>query len=1309
VAWSRKAWPLRWKLVAGAVLIEAVMLAALVLNNVRLIENSLHEQVDLRLAELSVLLNAAIAPSMAQLDYGPIQGVFAQSRRGDGVTYFALFDKSGKWVAGDGWPAGQPLPEVQAHPAVGSETRRFDVEIPITIDNQIYGRLQFGLSTDFLHAARTKLVRESIAIAVIEIALSLVLLALLGTWLMRHLAKLEAASLAVGQGRFDVEVNIQGADEIARVGQAFNRMTGEIKVRLADLGKSEARFRTLIERAPDAIVVVDVDAQRIVDANPRAESLFECPRQELLGSAVDRFYVAGPPEAEGAVMESIRDVQRRAFAGESVVVERPLRAARGREFLAEVRVDDLSDGKRRLIRASYTDITERKRAEESLRESEQFLRDIFNNAAEGIWVIDTDRRTLRANRALCAMLAVSETDIRGRSIYSFVDDRNAQIFRERSAITQESGSGTSYEVELTNSLGNKLTCLFNSSPLRDAGSRIIGSFAVVNDITVRKATEDELRKTKERYDLAAAIGKVGTWDWNPATGALAWNDETFRLLGFEPGAVAPGYALFLAQVHPGDRERLDREVKAALYEKAPYALECRIVKHGGAEIACHVTGMVEFAADGHATRMLGTIQDITERKRTELEAAAQRTFRETLVESIPGVFYAIDTGGRFLLFNNNLLAVTQRTAAELMATNAAALFDEDERPQIVAAIARSFAEGGAEAEGSLVGLHGSRTPFYFTGRRIEFEGRPILVGTGIDISERKQAEARLQLAASVFSQAREGIVITDTGGVIVDVNETFCHITGYSREDAVGQTPRILKSGRQSEEFYAEMWRSLTDKGHWYGEMWNRKKNGELYAELINITVVRDARGVARNYVALFTDITAMKEHQQQLEHIAHYDALTGLPNRVLLADRLHQAIAQARRRETLMAVVYLDLDGFKEVNDSHGHETGDGLLIALSQRMKEALREGDTLARPGGDEFVIVLADLATVAECEIVLIRLLHAAAAPAQIGDRVLKVSASLGVTLFPIDDGDADSLLRHADQAMYQAKQAGKNRYHLFDVDQDAAVSIRRESLDHIRRALDRREFVLYYQPKVNMRTGTVVGAEALIRWQHPARGLLPPADFLPVIEDHPIGVELGEWVIETVLLQIRDWNAAGLGIPVSVNVGARQLQQGDFAARLSQMLAARPEVRPGQLELEILETSALEDVAQVSERMHACRALGVSFALDDFGTGYSSLTYLKRLPANLLKIDQSFVRDMLDDPDDLAIVKGVIGLATAFRRKIIAEGVETVAHGSRLLSLGCDLAQGHGIARPMPAAALPGWAAAWRPDAAWTAVADLPAK
>jgi diguanylate cyclase (GGDEF)-like protein/PAS domain S-box-containing protein len=564
------------------------------------------------------------------------------------------------------------------------------------------------------------------------------------------------------------------------------------------------------------------------------------------------------------------------------------------------------------------------------------------------------------------------------------------------------------------------------------------------------------------------------------------------------------------------------------------------------------------------------------------------------------------------------------------------------------------------------------------------------------------AEARLQLAAGVFTHAREGIMLSGADGNLIEVNDSFTRITGYARDEVLGRNPRMLQSGLQGPEFYGAMWRDLARDGYWDGEIWNRRKNGEVYAQMLTISAVRDDAGVAQHYVALFTDITPLKEHQQQLEHIAHYDALTSLPNRTLLADRLQRAMLHSARGDSALAVVYLDLDGFKAINDKHGHDVGDSFLVAVGQRMKEALRAGDTLARIGGDEFVAVLVDLDQPQDCEPVLERLLAAAAAPATVGTAALQVSASIGVTLYPRDDADADLLIRHADQAMYLAKQAGKNRYHLFDVEQDTAVQTLRESLLHIGAALARQEFVLYYQPKVNMRSGAVIGAEALIRWQHPTRGLLPPAAFLPAIEDHPISVELGEWVIDSALKQMREWQQGGLELPVSVNIGARQLQQGDFVQRLSLLLAAHPEVRPCQLELEILETSALEDMAQVSEVMRACRAIGVRFALDDFGTGYSSLTYLKRLPVELLKIDQSFVRYMLDDPENLAIIEGVVGLATAFRRNVIAEGVETVAHGALLLPLGCELAQGYGIARPMPAAAMPGWVAGWRPDPAWSA-------
>ena len=589
------------------------------------------------------------------------------------------------------------------------------------------------------------------------------------------------------------------------------------------------------------------------------------------------------------------------------------------------------------------------------------------------------------------------------------------------------------------------------------------------------------------------------------------------------------------------------------------------------------------------------------------------------------------------------------------------------------------------------------------------QGRGVaLMGSFHDISERREAHERLQLAASVFTHAREGITITDTRGTIIDVNDTFTRITGYSREEAIGNNPRMLQSGRQGPEFYAAMWKSLAEQGHFTGEVWNRRKNGELFAEIITISAVRNPLGATTHYVALFTDITSIKENERKLERIAHYDALTGLPNRVLLSDRLQQAMARCQRKGHCLAVAFIDLDGFKAVNDLHGHEQGDDLLVALAQRLQASLREGDTLSRMGGDEFVAVLSDLEHLYDCHPVLDRMLRAAADPVRLGDRLFQLSASIGVTLFPTDGVGPDLLIRHADQAMYQAKQAGKNRYHLFDVERDTAVKTQREEVARLQQALAAHEFVLHYQPKVNMRTGQVIGAEALIRWNHPQRGLLPPAAFLPTMHDHAIRLEVGDWVIATALQQMATWKSQGLDLPVSVNIDAQHLQKEGFSQRLAALLAAQPQVPASHLELEILETSALEDMAQVSAIMHRCQAMGVRFALDDFGTGYSSLTYLKRLGAEVIKIDQSFVRDMQTDPDDLAIVQGVIGLARAFHREVIAEGVETIAHGSVLLPLGCECAQGYGIARPMPANELPRWVSHWAPDSAWTSAPDATA-
>lgn len=596
---------------------------------------------------------------------------------------------------------------------------------------------------------------------------------------------------------------------------------------------------------------------------------------------------------------------------------------------------------------------------------------------------------------------------------------------------------------------------------------------------------------------------------------------------------------------------------------------------------------------------------------------------------------------------------------------------------------------------------GSQFPMTIKGKNVIYKGGQARVIEVIDITQRKKIEDQLKLAASVFTHAREGIIITDHRGRIIDVNATFSHITGYSREEVLGRNLRFLKSGQHDHEFYFAIWKSLSEKKQWIGELWNKRKNGETFAELITISAVCSADGEeVLNYVALFSDITPMKEHQQQLEYIAHYDPLTNLPNRILLSERLNNEIEKCDKRGLSLAVAYLDLDGFKVINDSFGHNVGDDLLRTLSNRMNQSLRDGDTLARIGGDEFVAVLVGIDKISDCGSVLDSLLQAAMAPVLVGERTLQVSTSIGVTLYPHDGVDAEQLIRHADQAMYIAKQMGKNRYHTFDVHRDKSIQTQRETIEHIQHGLEQQEFVLYYQPKVNMRTGEIVGVEALIRWNHPERGLLHPCDFLPIIENHPVSVSIGEWVLNTALSQLVEWQSSGFDFSVSINVDAFQLQQRSFITTLSSALNRHPQIPPSKLQLEVLETSALGDMTEVLDIMRCCIDLGVSFALDDFGTGFSSLTYLKRLPVALLKIDQSFIRDMLDDADDRAIVIGVISLTSAFNRQVIAEGVETIEHGTKLLEMGCELAQGYGIARPMPAETIPEWVTQWAPDPAW---------
>jgi diguanylate cyclase (GGDEF)-like protein len=442
-------------------------------------------------------------------------------------------------------------------------------------------------------------------------------------------------------------------------------------------------------------------------------------------------------------------------------------------------------------------------------------------------------------------------------------------------------------------------------------------------------------------------------------------------------------------------------------------------------------------------------------------------------------------------------------------------------------------------------------------------------------------------------------------------------------------------------------------------------------------------------------DITEVKEYQKQLESMAKYDALTELPNRVLLGDRLTQAMRLAERNNERLALLFIDLDGFKQVNDTLGHGVGDDLLKKITWRVSQELRGSDTFSRFGGDEFVVVLPELGKTERAENVVSRILLAIAEKVTLAEQEIFITASIGLTFYPQSETlDADQLLRQADQAMYVAKQKGRNRFQYFDTENDKAVRSLHEDQTRIQLGLNRNEFVLFYQPQVNLKSGEVVGAEALIRWQHPERGLVAPNDFLPLIEHHPLSVDLGEWVLNSALSQMTEWRRQGVLIPVSVNINSLHLRQLDFVERLEAILSLYPSIPNGQIELEIVETSSLENLEIVSETINACRQLGVVWSLDDFGTGYSSLSYLRRLPVEKLKIDMSFVRDMLVDPNDFAIVQGILGLAKSFGLAVIAEGVETPEHSEQLVKLGCDFGQGYGIARPMPAAAMPDWIRQW---------------
>ena len=667
-----------------------------------------------------------------------------------------------------------------------------------------------------------------------------------------------------------------------------------------------------------------------------------------------------------------------------------------------------------------------------------------------------------------------------------------------------------------------------------------------------------MSRSEESLSRAQQIARVGSWDWNIATGELAWSDEIYRIFGLTPQQFGATYGAFLERVAPDDRERVSAAVRAAVDHAAPYDIEHRIIRPNGAIRVVREQGEVYRDGQGAPLRMVGAVQDIT---------------------------------------------------------------------------------------------------------------------------DRAHYQSQLALSAEVFENAIEGVLITDAQGVIQTVNRAFTAITGYSREEAVGLRPNLLRSNRHDKEFYGRMWGELLREGRWQGEIWNRRKNGEAYPEWLTIAALRDAEGRVTQYVSVFHDISETKRAEERLSYQANYDALTGLPNRTLLMDRLARGIAHAHHAGGKLAALLVDLDHFKIVNDSLGPVAGDRMLQEVAARLKQTVGEDDTVARAGADEFMIVIPSLGAEEEAAVAARRAIEALSRPFNLEGDECFITASVGITFYPADGDTAQTLLKNAGIAMFRAKEAGRNIYQIFLPEMNRRVTSRLRVESDLRRAIERGEFVPHFQPKASLVTGAITGAEALARWIRADGSAALPAEFIPVAEETGLIVPLGELVLASAAARLAAWDRAGTPCPsVAVNISPKQFASPGLIGSIRRIIESSG-LSASRFDFEITESALLGDIDRAVSLLRQMREMGAHVSLDDFGTGYSSLSYLTRLPVNSVKIDRSFITAVPGARHNELMVESIIGLAKNLSLTVVAEGVENRAQLDFLRGHGCDELQGYYFSKP----------------------------
>jgi diguanylate cyclase (GGDEF)-like protein/PAS domain S-box-containing protein len=686
--------------------------------------------------------------------------------------------------------------------------------------------------------------------------------------------------------------------------------------------------------------------------------------------------------------------------------------------------------------------------------------------------------------------------------------------------------------------------------------------------------------------------------------------------------------------------------------------------------------------------------------------ADSESYLNTMIEAVPAALFLKDAAGRWLKVNRAGLALfdlsgkpwQNRTDLELsreypryrevLETCRVRDLAAWERGKPTVAI-----ESVSREDGTVRQLETTKIPVR------NLDGSPLgLVVSAYDLTERIRDEGILSRYYRLFEIAEEGIVITGEDRKIVDVNPAYSLITGYSRDEVLGSDPRILHSGQQTEEFYRSMWKAIDTCGSWKGEIWNRRKSGEIYCEYLEMNVLLQD-GHVTHYIGVFSDITKRKEDDERLVHMAFHDALTGLPSRRFFIERIEEAVARLGRNLQLrFAVGILDLAGFKEVNDRLGHSAGDDILAQVSRRLQDIFRETDILARLGGDEFGLLVSEIE---DEEAFFARIMKTLSDPFEVEGEWVTIYGSLGVTFCPPDQGDVSHLLSHADLALYQVKNRGGGGWAPFQQKMEETIKLRHRLRFEFERALSNGELVLHYQPQVNMTTGQVVGVESLVRWNHPDQGFLLPSAFIDVVEKSELIAPLGRFVMQEALSQQTRWKQGGLALPISVNIGAHHFLSGSFHDDLESALARHDGSHPATIEIEVTETEALRDLSHAQRVIEQCHGLDIMVSLDDFGTGQASLAVLQNLSVGEIKIDQGFVRGIAESQKKQAIASGLIAIGRIMQLKVVVEGIETEEEGLFMIRMGCELAQGYSIAKPMPAEAIPEWITLWKPFESWT--------